>query len=129
MATDNNKGLYLPLKINLDDWEKDLLKADVDLQKAMREMRSSMKDLRMKYDVEIVGAKVAGNQTKALELETAKLNRLYEEQKRAVEALNRAYQQSVKDKGQDAKASQDLARQLINESKQLDRLKAQIDSK
>ena len=125
----NDNGLYLPLKINLSEWERSLAEADADLQKLMREMRSSMSDLKLRYDVEIAGAKAAGNDAKALELENQKLNRVYEEQKKAVEALNRAYQQSVKDKGADAKASQDLAKQLVRESKQLDRIQQQMNAK
>lgn len=125
----NDNGLYLPLKINLSEWERSLAEADADLQKLMHEMRSSMSDLKLRYDVEIAGAKAAGNDAKALELENQKLNRVYEEQKKAVEALNRAYQQSVEDKGADAKASQDLAKQLVRESKQLDRIQQQMNAK
>lgn len=123
-----NNGLYLPLSIDLSAWEQSLAAADADLQKAMREMRSSMKDMKMRYDVEIVGAKLAGDQTKALELENQKLNRVYEEQKKAVEALNRAYQKSVQEKGRDSQATQALATQLIRESRELDRVKRQLDA-
>lgn len=126
---DNDKGLYLPLKINLTEWEKSLAQADADLQKSMRQMKDASKDLSLQYDVKIAGAKAAGNDLKALELETAKLNQLYATQKQAVEALNRAYQQSVKEKGASAKESQALANALVRESKQLDRLKTQIESK
>ncbi len=129
MAKDNDKGLYLPLKINLSEWEKSLAQADADLQKSMRQMKDAAKDLSLQYDVKIAGAKAAGNDLKALELETAKLNQLYATQKQAVEALNRAYQQSVKEKGASAKESQALANALVRESKQLDRLKTQIESK
>lgn len=129
MAKDNDKGLYLPLKINLSEWEKSLAQADADLQKSMRQMRDAAKDLSLQYDVKIAGAKAAGNDLKALELETAKLNQLYATQKQAVEALNKAYQQSVKEKGASAKESQALANALVRESKQLDRLKTQIESK
>lgn len=129
MAKDNDKGLYLPLKINLSEWEKDLATAGADLQKAMREMRAGMNDLKLRYDVEIAGAKAAGDQLKVLELESKKLTAIYEAQKQAVDALNRAYQQSVKEKGENAKASQDLAKQLVREIKQLDRIKAQMDGK
>lgn len=126
---DNDKGLYLPLKINLTEWEKSLAQADADLQKSMRQMKDAAKDLSLQYDVKIAGAKAAGNDLKVLELETAKLNQLYATQKQAVEALNKAYQQSVKDKGASAKESQALANALVRESKQLDRLKTQIESK
>lgn len=128
MANDNN-GLYLPLKINLSDWEKSLATADADLQKAMREMRASVKDLKLQYDVKIAGAKAAGNDLKVLELEEQKLNQLYAVQKQAVEALNRAYEKSVKEKGASSKASQALAQQLVRESKELDRIQTQINSK
>ena len=101
-------GLYLPLSIDLSAWEQSLAAADADMQKAMREMRASMKDLKMKYDIEIAGAKVAGDELKVLELETAKLNNLYTEQKRVMEALSNAYKKSVQEKGESAQASQVL---------------------
>lgn len=126
---DNDKGLYLPLRINLSDWEKSLATADADLQKAMREMRSSVSDLRLRYDVEIAGAKAAGNDARVLQLENAKLNSIYDAQKKAVEALNNAYRKSVAEKGADAKASQALAQQLVRESRQLERIQSQIDAK
>ena len=128
MANDNN-GLYLPLKINLSEWEKSLATADADLQKAMREMRASVKNLKLQYDVKIAGAKAAGNDLKVLELEEQKLNQLYAVQKQAVEALNRAYEKSVRDKGASAKASQALAQQLVRESRELDKIQTQINSK
>lgn len=127
MAKDNNNGLYLPLKIDLTEWEKSLATADADLQKAMREMKSSMSDLKLRYDVEIANAKNAGDQLKVIELENQKLNRIYDEQRKAVEALNRAYQQSVKEKGASAKESQYLARQLVRESKELEKIKTQMN--
>lgn len=126
---DNDKGLYLPLKINLSDWEKSLAQADADLQKAMKEMRSSISDLKLSYDVKIAGAKAAGDDIKALELENEKLNAIYEAQKKAVESLNKAYQQSTKEKGENAKESQALAQQLVRESKALERTRAQIENK
>lgn len=129
MARDNNNGLYLPLKIDLSAWEQSLSQADADLQKAMREMRSSVSDMKLRYDVEIAGAKAAGDQLKAVELEEKKLTAIYETQKRAVEALNKAYLKSVQDKGASAKASQALARQLVNETKAMERTKAQLDAR
>lgn len=129
MAKNSNNGLYLPLSIDLSAWEQSLAAADADLQKAMKEMRASMKDLKMRYDVEIAGAKLAGDDLKALELETTKLNGLYNEQKNILEALHRAYQQSVKEKGADAQATQVLAQNLIRESRELDRLQNQITAR
>lgn len=129
MAKDNDNGLYLPLKINLSEWERSLAEADADLQKAMREFRSATKDLKLQYDVKIAGAKAAGNDLKVLELEERKLNQLYQTQLQAVNALNEAYKKSVAEKGASAKASQALAQQLVRESKELDKLKAQIDRK
>lgn len=129
MAKDNDNGLYLPLKINLSEWERNLAEAGEDLQKAMREFRSATKDLKLQYDVKIAGAKAAGNDLKVLELEEKKLNQLYQTQLQAVNALNEAYKKSVAEKGASAKASQALAQQLVRESKELDKLKAQIDKK
>ena len=129
MARDNDKGLYLPLKVDLTEWEKSLAQADADLQKAMRKLKSETSNLRLQYDVQIAGAKAAGNDIKALELENQKLNAIYEAQKQAVEVLNKAYQKSVKEKGADAEASKALAKQLIMETKAMERTKAQIDGK
>ena len=129
MAKDSSKGLYLPLKIDLSEWEQSLAAADADLQKAMREMKASVKDLSLRYDVEIAGAKAAGNDLKALELQERKLNQLYDTQRQVVQALNNAYEKSVKEKGASAEASQKLAQALVRESKQMDRIKAQIDAR
>ena len=129
MARDNDKGLYLPLKVDLTEWEKSLAQADADLQKAMRQLKSETSNLKLQYDVQIAGAKAAGNDIKALELENQKLNAIYATQKQAVEALNRAYQKSVKEKGADAEASKALAKQLVNEAKAMERTKAQINGK
>ena len=128
MAKDNDKGLYLPLRIDLTQWEADLAAADADVQKEMRKMRAATSDLKLRYDVEIANAKVAGDSVKAIELENRKLNAVYEAQKKAVEALNAAYQKSVKEKGADAKASVGLANALVKESKALERTKLQIEA-
>ena len=85
----NDNGLYLPLKIDLTEWEKSLTQADADLQKSMRQMKSAVSDLRLRYDVEI--AKNAGNELKQIEIQNAKLNHIYMVQQQAVDALNRSY--------------------------------------
>lgn len=128
MARDNDKGLYLPLRIDLSEWERDLAQADGDLQKTMRDMRSQVGDFKLKYDVEIAGAKAAGDSAKVLELENKKLNAVYDAQKRVVEQLSAAYKKSVQEKGADAKASQSLARLLIKEANAMERTKAQLSS-
>jgi len=129
MAKDNDKGLYLPLKVDLDGWEQSLATASADLQKSMREMHDSMKDLRLRYDIDIASAKAAGNFTRAMQLENAKLNQLYDEQKRVVQSLSKAYQESVRTNGQFAKQTQDIGKALLAETKALDRLQKQMDSK
>ena len=78
MANDN--GLYLPLRIDLTDFERDLMEADADLQKTMSQMRSQVGNFKVKYDVEIANAKAAGNDARALELENQKLNEVYKAQ-------------------------------------------------
>ena len=128
MARDNDKGLYLPLRIDLSEWERDLAQADGDLQKTMRDMRSQVGNFKLKYDVEIAGAKAAGDSAKVLELENKKLNAVYDAQKRVVEQLSAAYKKSVQEKGADAKASQALARLLIKEANAMERTKAQLSS-
>lgn len=125
----NDKGLYLPLKINLTEWEQSLTKADADFQRAMNEMKSANKDLVLRYDVEIAGAKAAGNDVKVMELETAKLNRLLEVQKQELEALNRAYEKTVKSQGASSDAAQALAKNLVAQSKAVERTQAQLDAK
>lgn len=128
MAKDNDKGLYLPLRVDLSEWEKSLLRADADLQKAMREMKSQVGDMKLQYDVKIAGARAAGNDIKALELENQRLNAIYDAQKQAVEALNRAYEKSVQEKGADAQASKALATQLVRESNAMERTRKQIEA-
>lgn len=126
MANDN--GLYLPLRIDLSDWERDLMEADADLQKTMNQMRSQVGNFKIKYDVEIANAKAAGNDARALELENKKLNEVYKAQKKAVEALNQAYQKSIIEKGADAKATIALARALVRESKAMENTRRQLDT-
>lgn len=128
MARDNDKGLYLPLKINLDEWERDLTAAGNDLKKSMRKMSTEMKDLKLKYEVEISGAEAAGNRLKTLQLQTAKMNQLYDLQKRKVDALNKAYQQSVKETGAMSAKSQQLSKVLDRETIALNKLQVQINS-
>ena len=84
--------------------------------------------MKLQYDVKIAGARAAGNEIKALELENQKLNAIYDAQKQAVEALNRAYEQSVRDKGADAQASKALATQLVRESNAMERTRRQIEA-
>ena len=124
----NDNGLYLPLRIDLSDWERDLMEADADLQKTMSQMRSQVGNFKIKYDVEIANAKAAGNDARALELENQKLNEVYKAQKKAVEALNQAYQKSIREKGADAKATQALARALVRESKAMENTRRQLDT-
>ena len=127
MAKDNDKGLYLPLKIDLKEWEKELATADADLQKAMREMRSAVSDLKLRYDVKIEGAKAAGNQMRVLELQTAKLNQLYDIQKTKVAGLTQAYDQLVKAEGATSQNAQKLATTLAREQKEMYRLQGEIN--
>jgi hypothetical protein len=129
MAKRRDKGLYLPLKIDLKGWEQDLLTASSDLQKQMRVMHDSMKDLRLRYDIDIESAKAAGNMTKAMQLENAKLNQLFNEQKKVVQALSKAYQESVRTNGQFSRQTQDIGKSLLSETKALNRLQRQLDSK
>lgn len=128
MAKNNNNGLYLPLKINLDEWQKQLATADADLQKAMRQMRAEVKDLKLRYDVEMSGAEAAGDRLKVMQLQTAKLNQLYDIQKKKVEALNQAYQKSVKETGEMSQASKNLANTLAKESIALNKLQMQLNA-
>ena len=91
MARDNDKGLYLPLRINLDEWERSLAGADKELKDAMRKMSTEIKDLKFRYSVEIEGAKASGNYLKAIQLRTAQTNQLLEVQTRIVNGLSNAY--------------------------------------
>lgn len=98
MARNQDKGLYLPLRINLDEWEKSLMGADADLKKAMRQMTSEIKDLKFRYSVEIEGAKASGDYMRAIQLRTAQTNQLLETQTRIVNALSKAYANLDKEK-------------------------------
>lgn len=128
MARDNDKGLYLPLKINLDEWERDLTAAGEDLRKSMRKMSAEVKDLKMRYEVEISGAEANGDKLKVLQLQTAKLNQLFDIQKRKVDALNTAYQKSVKETGATSAASKQLATTLAKETIEMNKLQKQVNS-
>lgn len=128
MARNNDNGLYLPLRIDLNEWEKQLTQADADLQKTMKEMKGAVSDLKLRYDIEITNAKNAGNDLKVIELEATKLNHVYEVQKETVEALTRAYNKLKKEKGENAEETVKLGQQLINETKAMEQAKMQLDS-
>ena len=119
MARDNDKGLYLPLRINLDEWEQDLLSAGEDLTKAMRKMGEASRNLKLNYSVKIEGAKAAGDYMKVIQLETARNNQLLEIQTRVVDALTKKYE-SYGDKG--SKAAKDVEKQLLAQQKVLYKL-------
>lgn len=116
MARDNDKGLYLPLKIDLDTWEQSLMGADADLQKAMRKMGNEIKDLKLRYSVEIEGAKASGDYLKAMELETAQTNQLLEVQGQIVDTLAKKYE-SLSDKG--TKEAKSIEKTLLAQQKVL----------
>lgn len=86
-----DKGLYLPLRINLDEWEKSLMGADKELKQAMRKMTAEIKDLKFRYSVEIEGAKASGDYMRAIQLRTAQTNQLLETQTQIVNRLANAY--------------------------------------
>ena len=91
-------------------------------------MKSSITDLKFKYDVDISSAKAVGDTTKALELENRKLNQIYDTQKQALEALNRAYEKSIIEKGKDAEETKNLAKQLVYQSREVEKAKKQLDA-
>jgi hypothetical protein len=125
MARDNDKGLYLPLRVDLDSWEQSLMAADADLKKAMRTMSSEVRDLKMRYSVEIEGAKASGDYLKAIQLRTAQTNQLLEIQTRVVNALSESY---AKMGDKSTKAAKDMERELLKQRKTLYQLQQQQSS-
>lgn len=128
MAKDNDKGLYLPLRINLDEWEQQLATAGEDLRKSMRKMQAEVRDLKLRYDVEISNAQANGNTLKVLQLQTAKLNQLFDLQKRKVDALNAAYDKSVQETGKMSQKSLELERTLQKETIAMNKLQQELNS-
>lgn len=114
MARDNDKGLYLPLRIDLKAWEQSLMGADADLRKAMGKMNSEVRDLKMRYSVEIEGAKASGDFMRAMQLKTAQTNQLLEIQTRIVNTLSDSY---AKMGDKSTKAAKDRERELLKQRK------------
>lgn len=128
MAKDNDKGLYLPLRINLDEWEQQLATAGEDLRKSMRKMQAEVRDLKLRYDVEISNAQASGNTLKVLQLQTSKLTQLFDLQKRKVDALNAAYEKSVAETGKMSQKSLELERTLAKETIAMNKLQQELNS-
>lgn len=112
MARDNDKGLYLPLRVDLDAWEKSLMAAGADVKKAIREMNAATNDLKFRYKVEIEGAKASGDYLKAIQLRTAQTNQLLEVQTRVVNSLAKAYA-NLDDKN--SQAGRDMEKKLLEQ--------------
>jgi len=123
MARDNDKGLYLPLRVDLDSWEQSLMAAGADLKKAMREMNTAVSDLKLRYSVEIEGAKASGDYLRAIQLRTAQTNQLLEIQTRVVDSLTKAYA-GLDDKN--SKAARDMEEQLLKQRRILYRMQQDV---
>lgn len=128
MAKDNDKGLYLPLRVDFDAWEQSLASLDEPLQKKMRELRKTAADIKLKYQVEISGAKAAGDQLKVMELETKKLNELMKLQTATVNGLTEAYKKQVEQEGANSKGAQALAREIQRQTIELNKMKEQYNN-
>lgn len=128
MARDNDKGLYLPLKIDLNQWEQSLAQLDAPLQQKMRELRQKAADINLKYKVDISGAKAAGDQLKVIQLQTERLTQLFKLQEATVNGLTEAYKKQAAQTGVNSKEAQALARQLQNETIKMNNLQAQINA-
>ena len=128
MAKDNDNGLYLPLKVDFDAWEQSLASLDEPLQKKMRELRKTASDIKLKYQVEISGAKAAGDQLKVMELETKKLNELMKLQTATVNGLTEAYKKQVAQEGANSKGAQALAREIQKQTIELNKMKEQYNN-
>ena len=128
MARDNDKGLYLPLKIDLNQWEQSLAQLDAPLQQKMRELRQKAADINLKYKVDISGAKAAGNQLKVIQLQTERLTQLFRLQEATVNGLTEAYKKQAAQTGVNSKEAQALARQLQNETIKMNNLQAQMNA-
>lgn len=127
MAKDNDKGLYLPLKIDFDEWEQSLARLDAPLQQKMRELRQKAADINLKYKVDISGAKAAGNQLKVIQLQTERLTQLFKLQEATVNGLTEAYKKQAAQTGVNSKEAQLLARQIQNETIKMNNLQAQLN--
>lgn len=127
MAKKGRKGLYLPLRIDLQQWEKDLAAADADLKEKIKELRSEAARVKLQYDVQIANADAAGDQMRKFQLQQAKLNQLIEIQTTKVRGLEAAWQKEVATSGAASAASEKLARSLAYEQIYLAKLKKDMN--
>lgn len=127
MARNGRKGLYLPLRIDLKQWEKDLAAADADLKEKIKELRSEAARVKLQYDVQIANADAAGDQMRKFQLQQAKLNQLIEIQTTKVRGLEAAWRKEVATSGEASAASDKLARSLAYEQIYLARLQKNLN--
>lgn len=102
MATSENNGLELKLSLNYSEYEAELAKVDSKTQAVMRKMQAELRNDKLKFDIEITGAKAAGDNVRAYQLELQKLTHTYKAQeavvnglKKRLEALNSADEKNL----------------------------------
>ena len=127
MAKKGRKGLYLTLRIDLQQWEKDLAAADADLKAKIKDLRAEASRVKLQYDVQIANADAAGDQMRKFQLQQAKLNQLIEIQTTKVRGLEAAWQKEVATSGAASAASEKLARSLAYEQIYLAKLKKDMN--
>lgn len=125
MANKSDNGLYLPLKVDLSGWEKSLATAEADLQKVLRQMRSEMTANALKFDVEITGAKAAGDDLRAYQLEIEKVSMKMQYQASVISGLKKRLSEINPEK--DATGYKKLASMIDKETIALNKLQIALN--
>lgn len=89
----DKSGLYLPIYIDMDAWEQQLLTLKEDTAKTLKQIADSSKNLDFKFKMEITGAEAANDYVRAATLNIDKLNDKVVLYQRSVEVVNKALQE------------------------------------
>lgn len=122
------RGLELDLSLNISEFEAALMKVDADTQKIMRKMHSELKSDNLKFDIQISGAKAAGNEVKAYQLELAKLTHTYKAQEATVNALRKRLDELNKSEEKNESLIKQVNGLLDKETLKLNKMKIQLNN-
>lgn len=121
-------GLQLELDLKYDKYEAELAKVDADTQKVLRQLRAELKGDSLKFDIEITGAKAAGDTVRAYQLELQKLTHTYKTQEAVVNGLKARLVELNKDEEKNAALIKQVNGLLDKETLKLNRIKISLNN-
>lgn len=118
--------LYLSLGLDLSEFDTDLAGAQAHVRQVASGLGRDLRMQRLRMEIDLAGVDNADGSLRGLGVRLGHLNTQMETQRNTVALLNRAYQESVRQLGADATASQRLQERLTREQLTEARLEAQI---